>query len=112
MTLKFKEEVRKKNEIVYDKNYTKRYSGRNGLSKNTNKDNNRNLKYNAKKTFDPHRQKRNDVEARLLELQAKILLAKALAEMPVGYGRFDFDELGKRSVDSSYSNNLDKNQNQ
>ena len=37
------------------------------------------------------RSKRSDIDARLLELQAKILLAKAANNGLVGHGKFDFD---------------------
>lgn len=37
--------------------------------------------------------KRNDIEARLLELQAEIELRKAYSAMPAGHGRFNFDDM-------------------
>lgn len=37
--------------------------------------------------------KRNDIEARLLELQAEIELRKAYKDMPAGHGKFNWDEL-------------------
>jgi hypothetical protein len=37
--------------------------------------------------------KRSDIDARLLEIQAKILLGKAYQNMPAGHGRFDFKKM-------------------
>jgi xylose isomerase len=39
------------------------------------------------------RMKRSDIDARLLEIQAKILLGKAYQNMPAGHGRFDFKKM-------------------
>ena len=39
------------------------------------------------------RGKRSDIDARLLEIQAKILLSKAYQNMPAGHGRFDFKKM-------------------
>jgi len=35
----------------------------------------------------------SDVNIRLLEIQAKILLSKAYQNMPAGHGRFDFKKM-------------------
>ncbi|RNA28970.1 hypothetical protein BpHYR1_011966 [Brachionus plicatilis] len=48
--------------------------------------------------------KRSDVDARLMEIQAKILLKKMFQESLPGHGRFDFDQIGKRSNDQVESN--------
>lgn len=39
------------------------------------------------------RNKRNDIEARLLELQAEIELAREFEKMPAGHGKFNFDDM-------------------
>ena len=41
--------------------------------------------------------KRSDIDSRLMELQAKIDLLKMYKNMPAGHGRFDFEKIGKRS---------------
>jgi hypothetical protein len=45
------------------------------------------------------RNKRSDIDSRLMELQAKIELVKAFQKMPAGHGKFDFDKIGKRFLD-------------
>ena len=47
-------------------------------------------------SFDNHKKdlkRGSDVNIRLLELQAKILLSKAYQNMPAGHGRFDFKKM-------------------
>lgn len=39
------------------------------------------------------RNKRSDIDSRLMELQAKIDLVKAFQNMPAGHGKFDFDKM-------------------
>lgn len=39
------------------------------------------------------RNKRSDIDSRLMELQAKIDLVKAIQSMPAGHGKFDFDRM-------------------
>lgn len=51
------------------------------------------MKKITKENFYFYRNKRNDIEARLLELEAEIELRKAYSAMPAGHGRFNFDEL-------------------
>ncbi|RNA28968.1 hypothetical protein BpHYR1_011964 [Brachionus plicatilis] len=45
------------------------------------------------------RNKRSDIDSRLMELQAKIDLLKAYQQMPAGHGQFDFEKIGKRFID-------------
>jgi hypothetical protein len=40
-----------------------------------------------------YRDKRSDIDERLMELKAKILLTKAFAKMPAGHGKFNFHKL-------------------
>jgi hypothetical protein len=39
------------------------------------------------------RNKRSDIDERLFDLQAKILLTKAYANYPAGHGKFNFDDM-------------------
>lgn len=41
----------------------------------------------------PSRNKRSDIDERLFDLQAKILLTKAYANYPAGHGKFNFDDM-------------------
>lgn len=53
------------------------------------------MQLNKKARFDAIKpiRKRHGIDARLMELQAKIDLIKALRFLPIGHGKFDFEEM-------------------
>lgn len=53
------------------------------------------MQLNKKAKFDGIRpiRKKHDIDTRLMELQAKIDLIKAMRFLPIGHGKFDFEEM-------------------